>query len=145
MELHRGRLIDHIQLVVEDLAANRRFYEAVFNVFGITVESNSPSHFWGDELFISTPDGPEAAGKLTGRHHIAFQAKDRATVDEFYSKGLEAGGTDNGPPGERANYHPGYYAAFLLDPAGNNIEAVYHGEAKRSADSVKLTFDMPSI
>jgi len=78
-------------------------------------------------------------------YHIAFQAKDRETVDEFYSKGLEAGGKDNGPPGERANYHPGYYAAFLLDPAGNNIEAVYHGEAKRSADSVKLTFDMPSI
>ena len=145
MELHRGRLIDHIQLVVEDLPASRRFYEAVFKVFGIPVESNSPSHFWGDELFISTPDGPEAAGKLTGRHHIAFQAKDRATVDEFYSKGFEAGGRDNGPPGERSNYHPGYYAAFLLDPAGNNIEAVYHGEAKRSADSVKLTFDMPSI
>ena len=145
MELHRGRLIDHIQLVVEDLAANRRFYAAVFGVFGVPVESNSPSHFWGDELFISTPDGPEARGKLTGRHHIAFQAKDRATVDEFYSKGLEASGRDNGPPGERANYHPGYYAAFLLDPAGNNIEAVYHGESKRSADSVKLTFDMPSI
>jgi catechol 2,3-dioxygenase-like lactoylglutathione lyase family enzyme len=145
MELHRGRLIDHIQLVVDDLPASRRFYEAVFKVFDIPVESNSPSHFWGDELFISTPDGPEAAGKLTGRHHIAFQANDRATVDKFYSKGLEAGGKDNGPPGERANYHPGYYAAFLLDPAGNNIEAVYHGEAKRSADSVKLTFDMPSI
>ena len=145
MELHRGRLIDHVQLVVEDLAANRRFYEAVFKVFDVPVESNSPSHFWGDELFISTPDGPEAAGRLTGRHHIAFQAKDRAAVDDFYSKGLEAGGRDNGPPGERANYHPGYYAAFLLDPAGNNIEAVYHGEAKRSADSVKLTFDVPSI
>ena len=145
MDLHRGRLIDHIQLVVADLDASRRFYEAVFKVLNIPVESNAPSHFWGDELFISTPDGPEAVGKLTGRHHIAFQAPDRATVDKFYSAGLEGGGKDNGVPGERANYHPGYYAAFLLDPEGNNIEAVYHGEAKRSADSVKLTFDMPSI
>ena len=65
MELHRGRLIDHIQLVVADLDASRRFYEAVFKVLDIPVESNAPSHFWGDELFISTPDGPEAVGKLT--------------------------------------------------------------------------------
>lgn len=145
MELHRGRLIDHVQLVVADLEASRRFYEAVFGVLDIPVESNSPSHFWGDELFISTPGGPEAAGVLTGRHHIAFQAEDRAMVDAFHAAGLEAGGRDNGPPGERPNYHPGYYAAFLLDPDGNNIEAVYHGEAERSAKSVKLTFDMPSI
>ena len=145
MEPHRGRLIDHIGLVVADVDASRRFYEAVFKVLNIPVESNSEKHFWGDELFIASPDSPEAAGKLTGRHHIAFQASDRETVDKFHAAGLEAGGRDNGAPGERANYHPGYYAAFLLDPDGNNIEAVYHGEAKRSADSVKLTFDMPSI
>ena len=60
-------------------------------------------------------------------------------VDAFYAAGLEAGGVDNGKPGERP-YHPGYYAAFLLDPDGNNIEAVFHGEAKRSAPSVKITF-----
>ncbi len=138
--MHRGRLIDHIQLVVADLDASRRFYEAVFKVLNIPVESNAPSHFWGDELFISTPDGPEAVGKLTGRHHIAFQAPDRATVDKFYSAGLEGGGKDNGAPGERANYHPGYYAAFLLDPDGNNVEAVFHGPAKRSADAVTVTW-----
>ena len=81
MELHRGRLIDHIQLVVADLDASRRFYEAVFNVFGVPVESNSPSHFWGDELFISTPDGPEAAGKLTGRPgHAAEELQRRRTA-----------------------------------------------------------------
>jgi catechol 2,3-dioxygenase-like lactoylglutathione lyase family enzyme len=145
MELHRGRLIDHVQLVVADLEASRRFYEAVFKVLNVPLESNSPDHFWADELFISKPDGPEAAGLLTGRHHIAFQASDRDMVDKFFVAGLEAGGRDNGPPGERANYHPGYYAAFLLDPDGNNIEAVYHGAAKRSAASVKLNFDMPSI
>ncbi|MER9869942.1 VOC family protein [Mesorhizobium sp. M0136] len=139
MELHRGRLIDHLQLVVRDLKASRRFYEAVLNVLGIPIGGAGEDYFWADELFISSPDSPAALGKLTGRHHLAFQAKDRAMVDAFYKAGLEAGGTDNGAPGERS-YHPGYYAAFLLDPDGNNIEAVHHGPAKRSADSVKITF-----
>jgi catechol 2,3-dioxygenase-like lactoylglutathione lyase family enzyme len=76
---------------------------------------------------------------LTGRHHLAFQGKDRKAVDAFHVVGLDNGGRDNGTPGERP-YHPGYYAAFLLDPDGNNIEAVYHGEADRSATSVKITF-----
>jgi hypothetical protein len=66
---------------------------------------------------------------LTGRHHLAFQARDRAMVDAFHTAALAHGGKDNGAPGERP-YHPGYYAGFVLDPDGNNIEAVYHGEAK---------------
>ena len=141
MELHRGRLVDHIQLVVADLAASRRFYQAVMEVLGIPLGGEkADAHFWYDELFVSTPDGPEAAGKLTGRHHLAFQASDRAMVDAFHRAGLAAGGRDNGPPGERTKYHPGYYAAFLLDPDGNNIEAVHHGEAQRSAPSVKIEF-----
>ena len=139
MELYRGRLIDHLQLVVADLAASRRFYEAVFAVLEIPLGGSADQHFWFDELFVSTADSPEAAGELTGRHHLAFQAKDRATVDAFHEAGLAAGGRDNGAPGER-QYHPGYYAAFLLDPDGNNIEAVFHGEAKRSAPSVKINF-----
>ena len=140
MELHRGRLVDHVQLVVADLAASRRFYEAVLGVLGIPLGGEADSHFWYDELFVSTPDGPEAAGRLTGRHHLAFQAADRAAVDAFHRAGLAAGGRDNGAPGERPNYHPGYYAAFLLDPDGNNIEAVHHGAAKRSAPSVRIAF-----
>ena len=123
-ELHRGRLIDHLQLVVADLAASRRFYEALFEVLEIPIGGSADTHFWYDELFVSSPDGPESLGKLTGRHHLAFQAKDRVTVDAFYRAGLAAGGRDNGAPGER-DYHPGYYAAFLLDPDGNNIEACY--------------------
>ncbi|TIL72305.1 MAG: VOC family protein, partial [Mesorhizobium sp.] len=67
-------------------------------------------------------------------------AKDRAMVDAFYKAGLDGGGTANGAPGERQHYHPGYYAAFLLDPDGNNIEAVFHGPANRSAASVEITF-----
>ena len=144
MELHRGRLVDHIQLVVDDLPASRRFYDAVLGVIGIPLGGEKEgAHFWYDELFVSTPDGPEAAGKLTGRHHLAFQARDRAMVDAFYQAGLAAGGRDNGAPGERAQYHPGYYGAFLLDPSGNNIEAVYHGEGERSAPSVKVSFSAP--
>ena len=139
MELHRGRLIDHVQLVVRDLAASQRFYTAVFEVLKIPMGGTGDGYFWVDELFVSTPDSQAAQGVLTGRHHLAFQAQDRAMVDAFYKAALGNGGKDNGPPGERP-YHPGYYAAFVLDPDGNNIEAVFHGEAKRSAPSVKINF-----
>jgi catechol 2,3-dioxygenase-like lactoylglutathione lyase family enzyme len=138
-ELHRGRLIDHLQLVVRDLDASRRFYAAVFDVLGVPIGGEGEDYFWADELFVSTADSEAAQGELTGRHHLAFQASDRVTVDAFHATALANGGSDNGAPGERP-YHPGYYAAFALDPDGNNIEAVYHGEAKRSAPSVKVTF-----
>ncbi|HVR48860.1 MAG TPA: VOC family protein [Pseudorhodoferax sp.] len=138
-ELHRGRLIDHIQLVVRDLEASRRFYTAVFETLGLPLSGSGDDYFWVDELFVSTASSAAAQGQLTGRHHLAFQAKDRATVDAFHKAALAHGGRDNGGPGERA-YHPGYYGAFVLDPDGNNIEAVYHGEARRSADSVVVTF-----
>jgi len=138
-ELHRGRLIDHIGLVVGDIEASRRFYEAIFQVLGIPMGGVSDDDFWADEVFVSSRDSRAVQGQLTGRHHLAFQAKDRATVDAVHKAGLANGGRDNGAPGERA-YHPGYYAAFLLDPDGNNVEAVHHGEANRSAASVKITF-----
>lgn len=138
-ELHRGRLIDHLQLVVRDLKASRTFYEAVFQVLQIPMGGSGEDHFWADELFVSTADSEAALGRLTGRHHLAFQARDRAMVDAFYRAALAHGGTDNGAPGER-KYHPSYYAAFVLDPDGNNIEAVFHGPATRSAASVVVTF-----
>lgn len=100
---------------------------------------SSEEYFWADELFVSTAESDAAQGRLTGRHHLAFQAQDRAMVDAFYSAALDHGGKDNGAPGERP-YHPGYYAAFVLDPDGNNIEAVHHGDAVRSAASVRITF-----
>jgi len=138
-EIHRGRLIDHVQLVVRDLAASRRFYEAVFGVLGVPLGGEGDDHFWADELFVSTAASDAAQGELTGRHHLAFQAGDRATVDAFHAAALANGGRDNGAPGER-DYHPGYYAAFALDPDGNNIEAVFHGDARRNVDSVVVTF-----
>ena len=138
-QLHRGRLIDHLQLVVRDLSASEDFYTAILGVLEIPIVGTAEDFFWADELVVSSAESPAAQGVLTGRHHLAFQAKDRATVDAFYSAALAHGGRDNGSPGERA-YHPGYYAAFVLDPDGNNIEAVYHGEAKRSAPSVVIEF-----
>lgn len=139
-ELHRGRLIDHVQLVVRDLPASRAFYEAVFNVLNIPIGGTGDGFFWADELFISTAESEAAQGDLTGRHHPAFQAQDQAMVQAFHKAALANGGKDNGAPGPRP-YHPGYYAAFVLDPDGNNIEAVYHGAPKtRSAASVRIAF-----
>jgi catechol 2,3-dioxygenase-like lactoylglutathione lyase family enzyme len=138
-QLHRGRLIDHIQLVVRDVSASRTFYAAIFDVLDIPMGGTGDTFFWADELFVSTPDSEAAQGALTGRHHLAFQAQDRATVDAFHRAALANGGKDNGAPGVRG-YHPGYYAAFILDPDGNNVEAVYHGESNRSAPSVRITF-----
>lgn len=138
-QLHRGRLIDHIQLVVRDLKASQDFYTAVLAVLDIPIVGTTEDFFWADELVVSSAESPAALGVLTGRHHLAFQARDRAMVDAFYRAAMAHGGRDNGAPGERA-YHPGYYAAFVLDPDGNNIEAVYHGEARRSAPSVTIEF-----
>lgn len=137
--LYRGRLIDHIQLVVSDLESSKKFYSEVFKVLGITLGGEGPGYFWFDELFVSDLQSPASSGQLTGRVHLAFQAKDEQMVNMFYERGLTAGGRSNGGPGERP-YHPGYYAAFLLDPDGNNIEAVYHGPAQRSSDAVEIRF-----
>lgn len=138
-ELHRGRLIDHIQLVVRDLPSSQAFYTAVLKVLNVPLGGTGEGYFWADELFVSTAHSAAAQGHLTGRHHLAFQAQDRAMVEAFHRAALAHGGTDNGKPGERP-YHPCYYAAFVLDPDGNNIEAVFHGQAQRSAPSVKITF-----
>lgn len=137
MEIHRGRLIDHVQLAVADIEASRRFYTAIFEVLGVPVGMTSEEYFQYDELFVSTKDSQAAAGELTGRVHLAFAARKKDLVEKAHKAGLEAGGRDNGKPGERP-YHPGYFAAFLLDPDGNNIEVVYHGEAKYSAESLKI-------
>lgn len=140
MELHRGRLIDHVQLVVWDLDMAQRFYTAVAQALNIPLSGSGEGFFWIDELVVSSADSAAAQGEMTGRQHLAFQAQDEAMVDAFYRAALAGGGQDNGAPGKRA-YHPGYYAAFVLDPDGNNIEAVYHGAARRSAPSVRIEFD----
>lgn len=137
--LHRGRLIDHMQLVVRSLPASKRFYQAVLQVLEVPIGGETEDFFWADELVISAVDSEAADGKLTGRCHLAFQARDKAMVDEFYKAALANGGSSNGEPGYRP-YHPDYYGAFVLDPDGNNIEAVFHGPAQRSAQSVEIAF-----
>ena len=135
MRRTRGRLLDHVHLRVADLNASRRFYEGALEPLGIPVRGGTES-FAADELYVSS-DGTPTKG-----FHLAFQAADKDTVQRFYDAALGAGGRDNGAPGERT-YHPGYYAAFVLDPDGNNVEAVYHGPFERSAPSVVFTWDDP--
>jgi len=100
-EIHRGRLFDHVQLVVRDLAASQAFYTAVLEALQVPMGGADEGYFWADELFVSSADSPAAQGHLTGRTHLAFQARDRAMVDAFYRAALAHGGTDNGAPGER--------------------------------------------
>lgn len=132
MEYQRGRLFDHVQLRVRDLEASRRFYRAVLE----TLEPPIPivegqGWFFADELFVDIADGP------TTRVHLAFQAASREVVERFHRAALAAGGVDNGLPGERP-YHAGYYAASVLDPDGNNVEAVFHGPSERTAESLVI-------
>ena len=141
-EAHSGRLLDHVHVRVADLGASRRFYEGALEPLGIPLRGTAAAErgeesFAADELYVST-DGPPTTGL-----HLAFQAPDRESVQRFYDAALAAGGRDNGAPGER-EYHPGYYAAFVLDPDGNNIEAVYHGPFERSAPSVVFTWRDPA-
>jgi catechol 2,3-dioxygenase-like lactoylglutathione lyase family enzyme len=134
MQFHRGRLIDHVHLNVADLQRSAVFYAAVLEAIGHEPGNLTPHFFQVDELFISQP-GP---GQALSHVHLAFQAADHDMVARFHAAAIAAGGTDNGGPGERP-YHPGYYGAFVLDPDGNNIEAVFHGPSTRSADSVVIT------
>ena len=136
-KLYRGRLIDHLHLVTSEFSASKRFYQGVLSALGVSIGGEGDGYFWADELFVSDKDSKSAQGKVTGRVHFAFQAQSREQVEKFFHAGIEAGGTSNGEPGERP-YHPGYFAAFLLDPDGNNIEAVFHGPAKRSAPAIEL-------
>jgi class 3 adenylate cyclase/catechol 2,3-dioxygenase-like lactoylglutathione lyase family enzyme len=128
-EHHFGRLIDHVHLRVRDLEASKRFYSAVLDALGGQLGGEGKGYFWVDELYVSDD------GEPTGELHLAFQARDRDAVHRFHGAALAAGGRDNGSPGER-EYHPGYYAAYVLDPDGNNVEAVHHGPAVRSAESI---------
>src|SRR4051794_35666734 len=132
MELHRGRLIDHIQLRCADLAASKRFYSAVLAIFGRELTELAPWLVYADELCLSP-----ANTDPTSRIHLAFQTDDRNQVDRFYAAAIAAGGRENGKPGERA-YHPGYYGAYVFDPDGNNVEAGYHREGLPPAPALGI-------
>ena len=124
-------MIDHLSTYATDYAATRGFYEEVLRELGYTLQADYPQ-------FNSCAFGPEgrpvfwviAVENAASPRHVAFTANSRQEVDAFYARGLEAGAGDNGAPGLRPQYHPHYYGAFLIDPDGNNVEAVYHWPAQ---------------
>ena len=126
-------MIDHVGFAVSDVERSRQFYEQALAPLGISLimsvpadktESGGPAHGFGSDgkpyFWIG---GNERVGEGT---HVAFEIESRAKVDAYYDAALAAGGKDNGAPGIRAHYHPNYYAAFVFDPDGINIEAVCH-------------------
>jgi catechol 2,3-dioxygenase-like lactoylglutathione lyase family enzyme len=125
-----GGCIDHLWLRVRDVGASVAFYETIAPVLGFRLAMRE--HAWagfrgGVASFTLTSPEEEwsAARPLTENVHVAFPAANNGTVEEFHRVALAAGYRDNGAPGER-DYHPGYYGAFVLDPDGNNVEAVCH-------------------
>ncbi len=123
-------IIDHIGIRVSDYARSKAFYEAALAPLGITVVMEVPPEHGGPYAGLGRDGKPEfwfGAGPIAPTLHVAFSAASRADVDAFYEAAIAAGGADHGAPGERPQYRPGYYGAFVLDPDGYNVEAVCHG------------------
>jgi len=115
-------MYDHIGLHVKNLAASIAFYQAALAPFGYELGARDET-----SAGFGRPGAPALwlyAGKTSSAAHVAFRAASRAIVDRFHQRGAGAGGRDNGAPGVRADYAASYYAAFLIDPDGNNVEAV---------------------
>jgi len=134
----RAPFIDHLTIVVSDLDASREFYERALEPFGIHA-----AELEDGDIAIG-PEGSEdlvlRAGQPSATVHVAFLANDQGTVDAFHAAALEAGGRDNGEPGRRPHYHQRYYAAYVLDPDGNNVEAVcHHGPNEEEEEPVPET------
>jgi catechol 2,3-dioxygenase-like lactoylglutathione lyase family enzyme len=125
--LERRVFVDHMTVRVRDLDASRRFYEAALRPLGAVVIDIEGEVTFGppgaEDFLLAAADAEHPA---SGPLHFAFLAADEPAVRAFYEAGLAAGGRDNGAPGPRT-YHLGYYAAYLFDPDGNNVEAVFHG------------------
>lgn len=120
-------MFDHVFIDVSDLEGSRAFYEAALTPLGffVVMEADGMVGFGRNEqpqFWLADRGTPHATGV-----HIAFSAESRSAVEAFHREAIAAGGTDNGAPGLRPDYHPTYYAAFVLDPQGHNIEAVRHG------------------
>jgi catechol 2,3-dioxygenase-like lactoylglutathione lyase family enzyme len=124
-------MLDHIGIRARDLAKSKAFYAAALRPLGYEIVMEiGPEHgapYVGVGLGVGgKPDFWVGAGQANGPIHCAFVAADRTAVDAFYAAAMAKGGKDNGAPGLRAEYHPNYYGAFVLDPDGNNVEAVCH-------------------
>lgn len=126
--------LDHLGFAVADFPRSRAFYLAALAPLGWEIHSEAENHIMlGPKgrpvLWIGSPD---IAGPPPGHMHFAAEAPDRAAVDAFHAAALGAGGRDNGAPGLRPQYHPNYYAAFITDPDGHNVEAVCHAPGEAS-------------
>jgi catechol 2,3-dioxygenase-like lactoylglutathione lyase family enzyme len=119
-------MIDHVGLNVRDYARSKDFYVAALEPlgYGLLMEFEGRVGGFGRD---DKPDFWIREGAPQGVTHVAFAAADHEAVEAFYAAAITAGGEDNGPPGLRTIYHPGYYGAFVHDPDGNNVEAVNHG------------------
>ena len=125
-------MLDHIEIAVTDIFRSRAFYDTALAPLGISVVKSMGSSPTGKDMALGYGrDGKPQfflvqGPPLTGFLHVAFSARDRATVGAFHRAAIGAGGKDNGAPGPRTRYHPNYYGAFVRDPDGHNIEAVCH-------------------
>lgn len=127
-------MIDHVGYSVTDFEKSKKFYEKALAPLQYQLKMVVPAEVTGttaaagfgigDKLDFWLSDGPSQTGSI----HICFRAASRAEVDAFYTEAIKAGGRDNGKPGLRPHYHPNYYGAFVYDPDGYNVEAVFHGE-----------------
>lgn len=118
-------MLDHLIISVSDYQASKAFYESSLAPleYHLIMEFGEAGGFG----ILEKPDFFIKEGEaVTPTIHVAFTGRDRETVDAFHAAALAAGGTDNGSPGLRPDYHPNYYGAFILDPDGHNIEAVCH-------------------
>lgn len=128
-------MIDHTGVAVSDFQKSRRFYLQALAPLGyeLLMEATAAETGSHDAAGFGEPPNPDFwIGSGTPNVppvHVAFRAATRSAVDDFYQAAIAAGGRDNGPPGLRPHYHPDYYAAFVLDPDGHNIEAVCHDPA----------------
>ncbi|MDP5241094.1 VOC family protein [Uliginosibacterium sp. 31-16] len=127
-------MIDHTGINVADLARSKAFYQQALAPLGYTIKLELKNAAGFGEAAGSDPGGDfwiSAGTPFTPRSHIAFHAASEAQVHAFHAAALQAGARDNGAPGLRPHYHADYYAAFVLDPDGYNIEAVFHGQKPR--------------
>jgi catechol 2,3-dioxygenase-like lactoylglutathione lyase family enzyme len=124
-------MIDHTGIGVADVGRSAAFYDAALGALGLHRAMQIPEDEGTEGVRYGLGDYPvfwiDRYHPHSVRQHTAFVAKSRDEVDAFYAAALEAGGTDNGAPGPREGYPPDYYLAFVLDPDGNNIEAIFHG------------------
>ena len=138
-------MIDHLGINCADWDKSKAFYDKVLGVLGYTRQMDfqvaigygkgGKPDFWIADMSAGDATGPNR------ENHVAFQAKDADAVKAFYDAALAQGAESLHAPRLWPEYHPGYFGAFVRDPDGNNVEAVFHGEAKQNVDSVVVTFE----